>query len=71
MLNGPCKDCKDRAPRCHGRCEKYAEFRKKCDAAIAARVEYQQRTEISESRKRALRYERNQVKKGHKSNVYR
>lgn len=24
---GPCKDCRDRAPGCHGQCEKYKEYR--------------------------------------------
>lgn len=24
---GPCKDCEDRAPGCHGYCEKYKEYR--------------------------------------------
>lgn len=24
----PCKKCKDRAPRCHGKCEKYAEYKR-------------------------------------------
>lgn len=25
-MNAPCKDCKDRAPGCHSRCEKYIAF---------------------------------------------
>lgn len=29
-----CKDCKDRYPGCHGKCEKYQEFRKARDAEI-------------------------------------
>lgn len=67
----PCKDCDRRAPRCHGKCAKYAEFRAKCDAEIAARVEYQKKNEMTESQMRALRYERYQAKKGHRSNVYK
>lgn len=27
----PCHDCKDRVIGCHGKCEKYLEFRKKLD----------------------------------------
>ena len=28
-LNSPCKDCGDRYPACHSKCEKYLEFRTK------------------------------------------
>lgn len=71
MIGSPCKGCERRAPRCHGRCKEYAEFRAKCDAAIAARVADQLRNEISDTKRRTMNYERYQVKKGHKSNVYR
>lgn len=27
----PCKDCAERCAECHGKCEKYAEYRKKID----------------------------------------
>lgn len=26
-MSVPCKDCQDRAPRCHGRCPKYAAYK--------------------------------------------
>lgn len=26
----PCKDCQDRSPTCHGKCERYAEYAKYC-----------------------------------------
>ena len=28
----PCLDCADREPGCHGRCEKYKDFRRDVDA---------------------------------------
>lgn len=27
----PCKDCPDRVQGCHGNCEKYKEFRARCE----------------------------------------
>ena len=32
MLKGPCKDCPDRTPGCHGKCEKYLDYRARLDA---------------------------------------
>ena len=36
-MNTPCKDCTDRAPRCHGRCPKYAAFKVGKEEANARR----------------------------------
>lgn len=33
MIMPPCGDCKERAPLCHGKCEKYIEYRKKLEKA--------------------------------------
>lgn len=33
MIKAPCKGCWDRKLGCHGRCERYAEFRKKLEKA--------------------------------------
>lgn len=35
----PCKDCQDREPGCHGKCEKYKEFREALDKENAKRKE--------------------------------
>ena len=37
----PCKDCPDRYPACHDKCEKYKERKKLVDGANKARKEYQ------------------------------
>ena len=31
MILSPCKDCTDRHIGCHSTCEKYIDFRKRCD----------------------------------------
>lgn len=31
MLKVPCKDCQDRYPACHDKCERYISFRKELD----------------------------------------
>ena len=33
-LSGPCKGCEDRFVGCHSQCEKYREFRNKCDEQL-------------------------------------
>ena len=30
-MTAPCKDCPDRRFKCHSECERYREFRKRCD----------------------------------------
>lgn len=40
-MNAPCKDCKDRNPGCHDKCDKYLEYKKSRD-------------ELSEMRQKAL-----------------
>lgn len=32
----PCKDCSDRHPNCHSKCEKYKEFRRELEARAEA-----------------------------------
>lgn len=34
----PCKDCKERHPKCHGECEKYAAFCEESKRIRAARL---------------------------------
>lgn len=33
----PCKNCEERYPACHGKCEKFAEYRREVDRIAAAR----------------------------------
>lgn len=35
----PCKGCEERVVGCHGSCERYSAFRKKCNEDIAKRKE--------------------------------
>lgn len=37
----PCKDCQDRKLGCHGKCDKYSEYRKCQDEANAKRYKAQ------------------------------
>ena len=37
-LHSPCKDCTDRAVGCHGKCDKYKDYRVKVDELYAMRV---------------------------------
>lgn len=37
-LTAPCKDCKERSPGCHGRCEKYRDYRAELDVENAERL---------------------------------
>lgn len=30
-MTAPCKDCTDRHFKCHAECERYREFKKRCD----------------------------------------
>ena len=44
MNIAPCKDCKDRHVGCHGKCEKYLEYKKelqkaKCQEKINKKIE--------------------------------
>ncbi len=36
-MKAPCKDCQDRAPHCHGGCQKYAAFKASKEAENARR----------------------------------
>lgn len=35
MTSAPCKDCKDRCTYCHAVCDRYLDWRRERDAAIA------------------------------------
>ena len=39
MITAPCKDCKDREPCCHAKCEKYKEYRDALDRENARHKE--------------------------------
>ena len=39
----PCKDCKDRYPVCHDKCEKYKEWKSRLDEVNKRRKEYNER----------------------------
>lgn len=45
LVQSPCKGCTERHQYCHGKCEKYADFRACCDELAAER---QQEGEIYE-----------------------
>lgn len=54
-MNAPCKDCTDRAPRCHGRCPKYAAFKAAKEAENARmREEYEAENTVIKSKLRML-----------------
>ena len=36
----PCKDCKDRTEKCHGKCERYREWKKEHEKAMQERAKY-------------------------------
>ena len=36
-MSAPCKNCPNRSIGCHGKCDKYAEFRAYCDSINAKR----------------------------------
>lgn len=38
-MNAPCKDCPDRSPGCHSRCERYKAYREVKDKEYAWRHE--------------------------------
>ena len=40
MIHNPCKDCTDREVGCHGKCDKYAQYRKDLDKSKAIRKKY-------------------------------
>ena len=53
--NCPCKDCQDRNPGCHDRCEKFREWRAKIDSRNEAERAFKQKNDtLSTRKKRAL-----------------
>lgn len=51
----PCKDCEDRYPGCHDRCEGYKAWKKKLEEKNKAEAEYRERHDtLSEAKKRQL-----------------
>lgn len=46
----PCKSCEHHTPGCHGKCEHYAEFRKRLDEVKAKRDEEREKNEYFYSR---------------------
>jgi hypothetical protein len=53
--NGPCKGCTERYEACHGKCERYLEWKKKNEKVNDARQAYGRTFDtISESRKRKI-----------------
>ena len=55
-MTAPCKDCVDRRFKCHAECERYKEFRKRCDDmrererldSLARRIEIERKIHIKE-----------------------
>lgn len=43
IINNPCKDCTDREVGCHGKCDRYATYRKELDQSKAIRNKYSER----------------------------
>lgn len=39
----PCKDCADREVGCHGKCDKYAQYREELNQSKAIRNKYSER----------------------------
>ena len=39
MIRGPCKDCQERTPECHAKCERYAAYREKKAVEAKKRME--------------------------------
>ena len=57
-MTAPCKDCKDRAPGCHSKCEKYIAFDKENQKRRAERLERKLAADPSPNKiSRARRYE--------------
>lgn len=62
----PCKDCDKRELGCHGKCEKYAEFRegrerahqRRCEDVFAHEVDFESKMRGSKIKQRAWRYKR-------------
>lgn len=42
----PCKDCENRNPGCHDRCEKYADWKERLNKLNKARKEYADKPHI-------------------------
>ena len=45
--SGPCKDCSDRAVGCHGRCERYQEWKRDRDAILDAMNAEKAKTQLA------------------------
>ena len=45
--NGPCRDCNDRAVGCHGRCERYQEWKRDRDAILDAMNAEKAKTQLA------------------------
>lgn len=46
MKPSPCKDCEKREQGCHGKCQAYIDYRKKCDEDIKRRNKERQVTTL-------------------------
>jgi len=46
MIQGCCKDCRERVPRCHMTCEKYLAYRERLEEARARRRKESFRTAV-------------------------
>lgn len=51
----PCMGCEERDAECHAKCEKYLEYRKKCQASYEDKKKYYDRVVASEGYKKVMR----------------
>ncbi len=66
-MSAPCKDCKERTPGCHSKCEKYIEFDKENQKRRHERTLATRSADYSPNKKARVRhYEINKLRGGHR-----
>ena len=61
-MKAPCKNCEDRAPKCHGTCEKYKAFR---DSLVEIRKEQKKFYDVDSLRAESVVRLKRQHRKEH------
>lgn len=57
-VTSPCKDCPDRVPSCHSKCEKYITFRRELDEKNAAIREYKRKIGLTSAKRENHRWKK-------------
>ena len=65
-MTAPCKDCPDRRAHCHSCCEKYKEFKKRCDdirdrerlERLPIRIEIERKIQIKEHHRKKQHHDK-------------